>query len=93
MLLKRFDRDGNKFYVNAFTGKAFHPRYVSPLKKSLTSENGSKTDSLIKRLKEEVIYYREKYTERLAKYKARDVSYYREKYTERLAKYKARNEK
>lgn len=30
MLLKRFDKNGNKFYIDAFTGKLFKPKLVDP---------------------------------------------------------------
>ena len=30
MLLKRLDKNGVKFYVNAFTGKVFKPKLVDP---------------------------------------------------------------
>ena len=33
MLIKQFTPKGDKFYVNAFSGKVFVPKYESPLKK------------------------------------------------------------
>jgi hypothetical protein len=46
MIIKRFDKEGNKYYLNAFTGKIVKLQYASPLKKNIKVKEDSRNLSI-----------------------------------------------